>query len=103
MNQWFKVDKLSLNTNKTNCMCFHNKPYQNYCKLKIHVLEVSRVQVTKFLGVLVDEKLSWSNRINAICKNVLKNISIFKHIIKIMTDTYPEGHVCYFIYCSDTT
>jgi len=45
MSQWFKVNKLSLNTNKTNYMCFHNKPYQDDCKLKIDGLEVSRVQV----------------------------------------------------------
>ena len=39
-------------------MCFHNEPYTDHCKLKIGGLEVSRVQVIKFLGVLVDEKLS---------------------------------------------
>jgi len=53
MSQWFKVNKLSLNINKTNYMCFHNKPYQGDCKLKIGGLKVSRVRVTKFLGVLV--------------------------------------------------
>jgi len=26
MTQWFKVNKLSLNINKINYMCFHNKP-----------------------------------------------------------------------------
>jgi len=51
-------------------MRFHNKPYLDYCKLKIDELEVSRVQVIKFLGVLVDEKLSWSNRINPVCKHI---------------------------------
>jgi len=52
-------------------MCyFHNKPYLDDSKLKIGGLEVSRVKVTKFLRVLVDEKLSWSNHINAICKTV---------------------------------
>ena len=60
MSQQFKVNKLSLNINKTNYSCFHNKPYLDDCKLKIDGLEVSRVQVTKFLRALVDEKLSWS-------------------------------------------
>jgi len=35
----------------------HNKPYLDDCKLKIDGLEVSRVQVTKFIGVLVNEKI----------------------------------------------
>ena len=52
MIQWFKVNKLSLNINKANYMCFHNKPYLNDCKLKIDRLKVSTVQVTKFLAVL---------------------------------------------------
>jgi len=47
-SQWFKVNKLSWNINKT----------------KTDGLEVRRVQVTKFLGVLIDEKLSPSNYIN---------------------------------------
>ena len=45
-------------------MCFHKKPYLDDCNLKISGLEASRVQVTKFLGVLIDEKLSWSKHIN---------------------------------------
>ena len=80
MGQWLKVNKLSLNTNKANYMCFHNKPYLVDCKVKIDGLEVSRVQVTKFLGVLVDEKLLWSNHINAVCKNVSKNMLEKKHL-----------------------
>jgi hypothetical protein len=74
MSLWFRVNKLSLNVNKTNYMCFHNKPYLDDCNLKIDSLKVNRVQVTKFLGVLVDEKCSWSDHINAVYKNVSKNI-----------------------------
>jgi len=85
-----EVNKLSLNINKTNYMCFHNESYQDYCKLKIDGLEVSRVQVTKFQGVLVDEKLSWFNHINAVCKNVLKNIS--NTCLKITTYTCYTVH-----------
>ena len=88
MSQWFKVNKLSLNINKPNYNCFHNKPYLGDCKLKIDGLEVRRVQVTKFLGVLVDEKLSWSNYINAVCKDVWKNISVI------------ENNHLYMLYCS---
>ena len=37
----------SLNINKMDYMCFHNKPYLDYCKPKTDGLDVSRVQVTK--------------------------------------------------------
>jgi len=89
MSQWFKVNKLSLNINKTNYMCFHSKPYQDDCKLKMDGLEVSRVQVTKFLEVMVDEKLSSSNHINAVCKNVSKIFLLFiKSITCLKITTY---------------
>jgi len=39
-------------------MCFHNKPYLVDYKIKFDGLEANRAQVTKFLGLLVDEKLS---------------------------------------------
>ena len=83
-SQWFKVSKLSLNINKTNYTCFHNKPHRDYCKLKMDGLEVSRVQVTKFLVVLVDEKLSWSNRMNLVCKIVSKPISLIYEVKRML-------------------
>jgi len=76
-------------------MSYHNKPYHDDCKLQIEGLEVSRVQVTNFLGVLVGEILSWSNHINAVCKNVSKNnLDIYK--VKQML----ENNHLYMLYCS---
>jgi len=49
-------------------MCFHNNSYLNDCKIKFDGFEVGRVQVAKFLGVLVDGTLSWANRINDVRK-----------------------------------
>ena len=76
-------------------MRFHNKPHQGDCKLKTDGLELNRVQVTKFVGVLVDEKLSWPNHINAVCKNVSKHISA---IYKIK-HTLVNSHL-YMLCCS---
>ena len=57
-------------------MCFHNKSYLDYCKLKIDESR-SRVRVTKFLRVLVDENChGLYYHINAVCKNVSKNIYV---------------------------
>jgi len=95
-SQWFKVIKLSLNINKTSYMCFHNEPYLDDSKLKIDGLEVSRVQVTKFLGILVDEKLSWSNHVNAVCKIVLKNISVIYKVIYTCLKT--TIYTCYTVH-----
>jgi len=94
MTIWFKVNKLSLNVNKTNHMCFHNKLYQDHCKLKIDGLEVSRLQVTKFLGVLVDEKWLWSNHTN-VCKHFLNFFSVIYKVKQLL-----ENNHLYILYCS---
>jgi len=76
-------------------MCFLNKPYLDDCKFKIDGLEVSRIQATKFLGVLVDEELSWSNHINAVCKKSLENIYIIYRVKHLL-----ENNHLYMLYCS---
>lgn len=56
-NVWFRINKLSLNLSKTNYMIFTNKSCPDVT-LSMNNTKIDRVYVTKFLGVLVDEKLS---------------------------------------------
>ena len=60
---WFNANKLIINLTKTNCMLFTNK--RNIPQLNITlnntVLEVK--SETTFLGVVIDNKLSWKAHI----------------------------------------
>ena len=64
ISQWFKANKLSLNEGKTKFTLFHkphdkdNLPLQ-LPNLKINNNEIKRYSSIKFLGVLVDENLTW--------------------------------------------
>ena len=58
---WFKVNKLSLNTSKTNLMVFTNKSCDDTYSVCMNGLHLSRVCVTKFLGVHMDSKLGDSS------------------------------------------
>ena len=62
--RWLRVNKLSLNIKKTNFMIFSdkNKPISNLA-IKIDGELVNEVQKTKFLGVIIDKKLSWKEHI----------------------------------------
>ena len=51
--EWLNVNKLSL-----NCII-------NDTDIKINGQMVARVASTKFLGILIDEKLSWENHIQS--------------------------------------
>ena len=58
--KWFNASKLSINANKTNYITFHKSRknvYNNYLILNNSPLHC--VANTKFLGVIVQENLSW--------------------------------------------
>ena len=45
-------------------------------KLEINGINIEREKVNKFLGVLLDEKLSWKEHINSIKNKISKNIGV---------------------------
>ena len=60
MSRWFQANKLSLNVSKTNFMIFSNKKCDDNFKISINGMDITRVFVTKFLGVHLDSQLNWS-------------------------------------------
>ena len=76
---WLKaLDKLSLNIAKTNYTLFH--PKQKFIifnnNITLDNVSVKQVEVTKFLGVLVDQHLSWKSHISYVTKKISKTIGI---------------------------
>ena len=72
---WFKENKLSLNIHKTNFMLFknkHNNKADLHFKIEIDNKHIEKVEVTKFLGILIDNNLSWKAHTNYITKIVSK-------------------------------
>jgi hypothetical protein len=77
---WLQVNKLSLNIEKTHTMIFSNNcTVQNRVNnIKIHDTVVQTVIKTKFLGVIIDNKLSFKDHIHHICNKIAKGIGIIK-------------------------
>ena len=75
---WLKVNKLSLNVKKTHFMffCPPNKKVKLSNTLSIQGQSIDQVKETRFLGVMVDDKLSWASHINYISKKISKGIGI---------------------------
>lgn len=95
MSIWFKINKLSLNVEKTNYMIFKSKSENNDYKVVIDGMNVEKVQVAKFLGVKVNDQLTWNDQINSVYKNLSKNISILYRVKHILT-----SHSMYTLYCT---
>ena len=78
---WFKANKLSLNLTKTTYSLFHPASKKRFLReplsfLKMDNILIERENATKFLGVLVDENLSWKQQINDVSTKKSKSIVI---------------------------
>ena len=54
LNEWFSINKLSLNVKKTNFMVFGNKHINETLKIRINNEDIVKVSETKFLGIYIE-------------------------------------------------
>ena len=107
LSTWLIANRLSLNVNKTNYIVFNPKPktVAPTIKLAINRQEITKVEETKFLGVIIDSKLSWKPHIHYISKKVAKSVGIISKARKLLdhkslkTLYYSFVHP-YLIYCN---
>lgn len=86
LTNWVSHNELLLNAKKTNYMIFTRKRNLAYNTLipKINGISIERKSVAKFLGVLVDDKLSWSQHIAAIKAKMSRYIGILYKLKKVL-------------------
>ena len=64
LNEWFAVNKLSLNLSKTNVMLFTNCRRDQNVSISINnYCEIDMVYKTKLLGVMIDSKVNWKDHV----------------------------------------
>ena len=75
---WFQANKLSINVKKSNYIIF--KTSQNRQKLDLHFsvndTKIDRVTETLFLGVILDECLTWKPHILNLTRKISKSLGI---------------------------
>lgn len=73
---WFDVNKLSLNANKTKCMVFGKKKYNNNdINGKISDAEIEWVWETTFWGVVIDYELCQKQHVDYLTGGMSKSIA----------------------------
>ena len=77
---WFKSNKLSLNTKKTFYMIFHRARLKNTDQRIMDVImdhsTPTKVVSFKYLGVIVDHKLNWIDHITNVKNEISKGVEI---------------------------
>ena len=109
INDWFAANRLSLNTVKSEFMVITNaqkhKSLGSTPVVKIGDTQLKNVSNTKYLGIEIDDKLSWCNHIDKICKKVSSGIGMIKRMrpyvdVETLVVIYKSLVQCHFDYCS---
>ena len=81
-NLWMLKNGLKLNTLKSKCMLIHSswKKVDDNLELFVDRLPIEQVQIFKFLGVLLNDTLTWSDHISHICTKVSCSLNLLLHL-----------------------
>ena len=75
ISEWLAANELSLNVGKSKLLVFNNKK-----KVKIDIIlngqSLQEVDHAKYLGILIDNKLSWSYQINAVKLKISRGLGL---------------------------
>ena len=80
IDYWLRKNKLSLNYVKTNYMIINKQPRTKVdCEFNVHINDytISRVSKVKYLGVLLDDDLTWSSHISHLSLQLARYSGLF--------------------------
>ena len=83
LTTWFNANKLTLNSDKSSFTIFKSKRklIRNLPdSIEFNGQHIKRTSHNKFLGVILDENLSWNNHINELCSKLKRLFHIFYNI-----------------------
>ena len=87
VNNWLVSNKLSLNVGKSCFLNFSLVPPIIDIKIKIANKIIEQKKVTKYLGVLIDDKLLWKDHIQSINMKIRKGIGILYNLKEFVTQS----------------
>ena len=103
--EWLAANKLIINLDKTHLMLFTNRSRPNSISINVKGQTIEEITETKFLGVILDNKLCWNAHIEYISKKISKSVSILKMLkftfpSRILKSLYYSFVYPYFSYCN---
>lgn len=78
LSNWFKMNKMKLNINKTKCMVLNGNIVN--CNITIDNNFIEQISEIKYLGVIIDSKLNFKTHLDYICKKIAKKLYFFRRI-----------------------
>ena len=87
VSDWLRANKLSLNVSKSRLMDFSKKQNpKSLLSAKIENQEIELANCAKYLGILIDNKMSYKNQISAVSKKINNRNSILYKLRHFIPD-----------------
>ena len=84
VNLWLKLNKLSLNINKTKLMIFHRKQKKiKDINISIDNVQIERVNTFNFLDIMLDESLTWTDHTNMVANKISRVTGVLHRLKNI--------------------
>ena len=95
LSAWLTANKLTLNTDKSNVLLFRpiNASNNITLSIKINEKQIAEKMHAKYLGVIIDNKLTFSSHISKICQKLTKGnyiLAKLRHFVpnKVLKNIY---------------
>ena len=103
---WFHTNKLTLNLGKSGCVLFTQMKHHSVkIELKLDSNIIPLVHSTKFLGIHLDDKLTWNEHYNHLLLKITRNMNMLKTSKKFLSTNAKKlvyyGHIfSHLNYCN---
>jgi len=86
ISEWFFSNRLSLNVGKTHYILFalHKSKPPPDLSIQLCGVTIDRKQYIRFLGILLDEKLSWHPHVDSVRKKLATSVFMMRRLKNIM-------------------
>ena len=78
ITKWFAANKLTLNLDKTVCVLFQKNHKTEKIELNVNNVTISSQAFTKFLGMWLDQHLTWFKHIEMLTLKLTRNQNLLK-------------------------
>ena len=78
VDNWLKTNRLSLNVSKTSYMIISVQ--ENAFDIKIRESIITKVSTVKFLGVTLDENVTFDDHVNKVTSKISKSVGVMRRL-----------------------
>ena len=80
LNKWLLSNRICINASKTNYIIFSYRKILDLDCIRIGTHRINRTSSVRFLGIFIDENLSYKVHVDVICGKISKNVGLMNRL-----------------------